>query len=80
MMTTASWAVVLLSGQILLGCTQQEGSSCFVNKDCEDGLVCCIQDLNADKGTCQLKENCTGDVVDTVPDSSTNEDGSTDSK
>ncbi|MBU1222209.1 hypothetical protein KKF34_11635 [Myxococcota bacterium] len=65
---------------VILGsaCTQAEGNSCFVNKDCEEGLVCCVQNLLNEQGKCVPPNECITDTAGN--DSDTINDGNTDSQ
>jgi hypothetical protein len=45
----------------MFGCEQNENSVCYVNNDCEDEYICCLDNLSDERGTCKLADNCVND-------------------
>lgn len=76
-----AWATALLLAVFVTlapGCKQAEGDRCQLDSDCEDGLVCCIDQQQANLGgVCQPQGKCgptpadagsDGTVTDGAPD------------
>jgi hypothetical protein len=56
--------IACIATSLLLACTQGEGETCQINRDCEEGLVC-RRETSADRGVCIREE----DNVTETPDS-----------
>jgi hypothetical protein len=56
-----AWLIAPCAAATLLACTQAEGDTCQVNRDCEDGLVC-RREAAADRGVCVRQEAIDDDM------------------
>lgn len=58
-----AWLIAPCTAATLLACTQAEGDTCQVNRDCEDGLVC-RREAAADRGVCVREDSAENPMGD----------------
>jgi hypothetical protein len=68
--TTSLWLCALTTVGMFAACTQDAGSTCQTNSNCDDGYICCMG-MAAERGYCgkAADPECTG--IDKEPDSGT---------
>lgn len=66
---------------LFCGCKQEEGESCQIDDDCDEGLICCKDNpfaTETDRGICMTQEECDTRDVSTDPSAEEETDPSTD--